>query len=158
MPSQTSSPPEVPTPVRGITLTPAHELATGQLSGLADTRGTVDAADVIDHRTGLRVVAFRLAGRGHHLALTRGSEPELLPLEDGVTTVGRDRRSLLRLEDFRISREHALLVRHGRHMRLLDNRSSNGTYVNGRRIVAVTLTDGDLISFGSVAARYLRID
>jgi pSer/pThr/pTyr-binding forkhead associated (FHA) protein len=52
---------------------------------------------------------------------------------------------------------HAILVRHGRHMRVLDNRSSNGTYVNGRRIIATSLEDGDVLRIGALAMRYVVV-
>jgi pSer/pThr/pTyr-binding forkhead associated (FHA) protein len=56
-----------------------------------------------------------------------------------------------------VSRTHAIVVRHGHHTRLLDNRSANGTFVNGRRIVATNISDGDVIRLGSVVMTYVRI-
>jgi pSer/pThr/pTyr-binding forkhead associated (FHA) protein len=42
-------------------------------------------------------------------------------------------------------------------MRVLDNRSSNGTFVNGRRIVATEIRDGDVIRLGPLAMQYVEI-
>jgi len=61
------------------------------------------------------------------------------------------------IEEQRVSRTHAILVRHGHHTRLLDNRSANGTFVNGRRIIATNITDGDLIRVGPVVMTYLQV-
>jgi pSer/pThr/pTyr-binding forkhead associated (FHA) protein len=56
-----------------------------------------------------------------------------------------------------VSRSHAIVVRYGRHARVLDDRSANGTWVNGRRIVATTLAEGDVIRLGPVAFRYVTV-
>ena len=41
--------------------------------------------------------------------------------------------------------------------RLLDDRSSYGTFVNGRRIQQADLRDGDVIVLGRVLLRYLEV-
>jgi pSer/pThr/pTyr-binding forkhead associated (FHA) protein len=50
-----------------------------------------------------------------------------------------------------------MLVQRPAGPRLLDDRSSNGTFVNGRRIVQADLRDGDVIVLGRVVLRYLEI-
>ena len=47
-----------------------------------------------------------------------------------------------------MSRTHAIIVLHGRFVRVLDNRSTAGTYVNGRRMVAGNIQHGDVIQVG----------
>jgi predicted component of type VI protein secretion system len=42
-------------------------------------------------------------------------------------------------------------------VRLLDDRSSNGTFVNGRQVAEVELHDGDVIRVGPVELRYLEL-
>jgi pSer/pThr/pTyr-binding forkhead associated (FHA) protein len=56
-----------------------------------------------------------------------------------------------------VSRSHAIVVRQGGYARLLDNRSANGTYVNGRQIRAITIADGDVIRLGPVTMRYVVV-
>ena len=56
-----------------------------------------------------------------------------------------------------MSRSHAILVRHGHDTRLLDNRSANGTFVNGRQIIATNIADGDVIRIGPVVMTYLQV-
>jgi pSer/pThr/pTyr-binding forkhead associated (FHA) protein len=48
-------------------------------------------------------------------------------------------------------------VRNGHNTRLLDNRSANGTYVNGRQIIATNIADGDVIRIGPVAMTYVQV-
>ena len=42
-------------------------------------------------------------------------------------------------------------------MRILDDRSSNGTLVNGRAVQEADLSDGDVITLGRVMLRYLEL-
>ena len=74
-----------------------------------------------------------------------------------ATHIGRGLSSDVRIEEQRVSRSHAILVRHGQTTRLLDNRSANGTFVNGRRIVATNIADGDVIRIGPVVMTYLQV-
>lgn len=63
-------------------------------------------------------------------------------------TIGRDPDNDLVLDDRRVSRRHAeIRLRLGRYT-LYDLQSTNGTYVNGRRVAEVVLGDGDRISIG----------
>jgi hypothetical protein len=111
----------------------------------------------LDHRTRNRAVQQRLARRGPHLAVGDGLQTRLIPLEDKITHIGRGLTADIRIEDQGVSRTHAIIVRHGRHARILDNRSSNGTYLNGRRIAATNLHNGDVISIGSFALQYVEV-
>jgi pSer/pThr/pTyr-binding forkhead associated (FHA) protein len=73
------------------------------------------------------IVAGGHAQPGHHLAL-EGSDGEvlLIPVSDRITHIGRAGTADLRFEDPRASRHHAILVRYGSHVRMLDDRSSEG--------------------------------
>jgi pSer/pThr/pTyr-binding forkhead associated (FHA) protein len=63
----------------------------------------------------------------------------------------------VRLEDQSVSRRHAIITRRLNTTRILDDRSSNGTYVNGRRISEEQLRDGDVIVLGRVILGYLEV-
>jgi pSer/pThr/pTyr-binding forkhead associated (FHA) protein len=76
-------------------------------------------------------------------------------LEQGVTHIGRGLAADLRLDENSVSRRHAMVVRDGSEARILDDRSSNGTIVNGRRVDQATLDDGDVVKLGRVTLRYL---
>ena len=54
----------------------------------------------------------------------------------------------VRLDDPTVSRRHALIVRHPQGVRLLDDRSLNGVFVNEARVESRILHDGDEIIIG----------
>jgi pSer/pThr/pTyr-binding forkhead associated (FHA) protein len=91
------------------------------------------------------------------LALQDGNDTRLIRLESNITHLGRGLTSDLRFEHPHVSRTHALVVRHGRVVRVLDNRSTAGTYVNGRRVVATNIQNGDVIRVGPVVMQYVEI-
>ncbi len=72
---------------------------------------------------------------------------------------GRDNQCDLALDLSTISRLHAELVRddHG-HWWVHDQKSTNGTFVNDRRVERERLTDGDQIRFGEVIFKFLTGD
>jgi hypothetical protein len=68
--------------------------------------------------------------------------------------IGRDPASGLRLTHETVSRVHAELTRQGGMWILRDLGSTNGTTVNGRRVIgAAVVRDGDQVSFGRMAFR-----
>jgi FHA domain len=81
----------------------------------------------------------------------------LIPLGPGVTHIGRGLAADLRLDEDSVSRRHAILVHRRSGARILDDRSSNGTFVNGRRVTQADLHDGDVLVLGRVVLRYLEI-
>jgi adenylate cyclase len=70
------------------------------------------------------------------------------PLND-KTTLGRHPNNTLRLIDREVSKEHCLVERAGQSFIVRDLNSSNGTFVNGRKIKDIKLRDGDEISLGN---------
>ncbi|HKH93951.1 MAG TPA: adenylate/guanylate cyclase domain-containing protein [Gemmatimonadaceae bacterium] len=67
--------------------------------------------------------------------------------------VGRAPTCDLSVADPTISRRHAELLVDDEQVSLRDLGSSNGTFVNGRKVAAATLEVDDLIAFGKVAFR-----
>lgn len=117
----------------------------------------LDSFALLDHRAQRRAIPDRVPPSGHYLAFRDGETTKLLRLETPLTHVGRSLTSHVRFEDQRVSRTHAIIVRHGRHARLLDNRSVNGTFLNGRRVIATHLRDGDVIQVGPLSMQYLIV-
>jgi pSer/pThr/pTyr-binding forkhead associated (FHA) protein len=116
-----------------------------------------DALRLVDYQVRRRAIPAELAASGRYLALADGEESLLVPLEREITHLGRGFTADLRLEEQRVSRSHAILAQRGPRVRLLDDRSANGTFVNGRRIIEADLRDGDVILIGPVLLRYLEI-
>ncbi|MCW2966427.1 MAG: domain containing protein [Solirubrobacteraceae bacterium] len=77
-----------------------------------------------------------------------------LRLEHTVTRIGRGFQADVQLDDHSVSHRHAVLVSSPVGMILLDDTSTNGTYVNGRRTTRALLQPGDEITLGRVALRY----
>jgi len=80
---------------------------------------------------------------------TSGAKKEV-PVAGKIVSIGRDPSNDLVLSDAMVSRRHAILERRGEQYVLRDNSSSNGTMVNGDRVLSEQpLKDGDLIAIGS---------
>ncbi|WJI23219.1 ATP-binding protein [Thermosynechococcus sp. B0] len=105
-----------------------------------------------------------------HLLVLEDSEGRRpILLEAATYSIGRDPTNSIVLHSKMVSRQHAILLRvtspetNSHLFRLIDGdlqgkRSTNGTLVNGQRIVAHDLRSGDMIVFGGdVRARYLTL-
>ena len=79
---------------------------------------------------------------------------ELVAVREGVSRIGRSAAAEVRFEDPSVSNRHALLVRDGDVVRVLDDRGQ-GVHVNGLRITAKRLQDGDVIGIGRHELRYV---
>lgn len=107
---------------------------------------------ILDHTTvpaWLHEVREALTRSGHYLAYEDGSEVEVFPIERGWTRIGRSVAADLRLDDPSVSRRHALVVAEpGKPLRVLDDRSLNGVFVNGEPVEWGPLKDGDELTVG----------
>lgn len=82
-----------------------------------------------------------------------GSEVEF-PLSEASIRIGRAKDNDLHIQDESVSTFHAeLLFRDGHHV-IKDLGSTNGVRVNGERVQEAPVTDGDIVRFGNVRARY----
>ncbi len=77
-------------------------------------------------------------------------QSQQLSLQGARLTIGRGEQADLRLGDTGLSRIHASLNRDSQRVWVLDEGSTNGTFVNGQRVTAsgTPLKDGDQISLG----------
>jgi hypothetical protein len=76
---------------------------------------------------------------------------------DAITTLGRDVNNAIVIDDPFASSEHAVLTFRGRSWYVEDLGSTNGTFVNGRAVGAVSpLGFGDEMSIGQVRLRLER--
>jgi len=78
-------------------------------------------------------------------------------LKADVTHLGRGMTADVRLDDHTVSARHAIVVLRGDRLRILDDRSTNGTFVNGRRVDDADLHDGDVVVLGRVVLTYRDI-
>ena len=74
-------------------------------------------------------------------------------LHESCTRVGRDSSNGVQLHDTEVSRQHAEIRREDGYV-ICDLDSSNGSFVNGRRIVQHRLVSGDHVQLGSTLLLY----
>jgi hypothetical protein len=76
-------------------------------------------------------------------------------LSDAVISVGRLPECTIAINDSNISRNHAEIRAGASSYVVVDLNSTNGTMVNGAKIIGEqSLSDGDIISFGSTHVRF----
>ena len=68
--------------------------------------------------------------------------------DETSTSIGRESANAVRLDDNEVSRRHAEIRRVGDRFVVGDLRSSNGTYVNSRKVERAPLAAGDQIQVG----------
>jgi pSer/pThr/pTyr-binding forkhead associated (FHA) protein len=85
---------------------------------------------------------------GQYVAYHSGGDVVAYGLEREWTRIGRSLAADIRFDDPTVSRRHALIVRQPDGLRVLDDRSLNGVFVNGERVEWSTLADGDEIVIG----------
>jgi hypothetical protein len=85
---------------------------------------------------------------GQYVAYTSGDEVVAYAIAREWTRIGRSLAADIRFDDPTVSRRHALIVRQPDGLRVLDDRSLNGVFVNGERVEWSTLADADEIVIG----------
>jgi len=86
---------------------------------------------------------------GRYLVMEDGGEVSVFPLQAGWNRLGRSAVADVRLDDPSVSRRHALVVwEDEKPLRVLDDRSLNGIYINGELVEWGKLGDGDELAIG----------
>ena len=92
------------------------------------------------------------------LLITIGHEQrEVLIERQEEVTIGRSSGNELRIPDTRLSRRHARIERDELGFLLRDLQSSNGTWLNRRRVESDRLLQGDEIRVGGAIIHVLRL-
>ena len=94
---------------------------------------------------------------GRYIQVQGAEEALLIPLGEEVMHIGRGLAADLHLDDDSVSRRHSILIARPSGAQILDDRSFNGTFVNGRRVEQADLQSGDMIVLGRVQLRYLEL-
>jgi pSer/pThr/pTyr-binding forkhead associated (FHA) protein len=94
---------------------------------------------------------------GRYLAIEDGDDMVLVALRSGVTRIGRSMLADVRLESPAVSRRHALILVDGGAAVLVDDRSRNGTWLNGERIQRAPIAHGDVLQIGDTQMRVVLI-
>jgi len=96
-----------------------------------------------------------ISSPGRYLAYEESGHQVITPLAQEWTRIGRSLAADIRFDDATVSRRHALVVSQGEGVRVLDDRSLNGVFVNGKRVEWSPLSDGDEITIGRHSIYYL---
>ena len=88
------------------------------------------------------------------VVITEEMKDRTFELTDDKVCVGRLLDNQVRLEDNTVSNHHAELIRKGEDYVVRDLNSTNGTRVNGQRVVETRLYHGDTITFGHLQLQY----
>ncbi|UYK41605.1 FHA domain-containing protein [Microbacterium terricola] len=136
--------------------------AAGGDSGQGHTERSTDTTQTFGHDSDLSFVPFGAELNEAELeaieALPKGSALLIVRsgpttgarylLDTDVTTVGRHPEADIFFDDVTVSRRHAEITRTGNTFELVDQRSLNGTYVNGERADRATLRNGSEVRVG----------
>lgn len=127
-------------------------------------RGHVSVAEHTEHLPETSAVDVRPQGddergAGHVERLSPGryllaQGGHAFELTSDVTHIGRGLSNDVRLDDHTVSARHSIIVARTTGMRIMDDRSTNGTIVNGRGVDAAELHDGDVVVLGRVVLTY----
>ncbi len=111
-------------------------------------RGHRDRPAEVDDRAWLGELRVGLDQPGQYIAYRSDDDVVAYALEREWTRIGRSLAADIRFDDPTVSRRHALIVRQPDGLRVLDDRSLNGVFVNGERVEWSTLADGDEVVIG----------
>jgi hypothetical protein len=119
---------------------------TAMYSLLRRAQTVAKPADAAQPAAGYRPLAY---------LISQESRPRSFPITREIWRIGRSRDNEMALEDVSVSRRHAEIQRtpEGRFT-IMDRHSTNGVFINGRRIGKGELREGDIIEIGDVALRF----
>ena len=82
---------------------------------------------------------------------------QVVSLREGWTRIGRSLSADIRFDDPTVSRRHAMVHRDSGTVRILDDRSLNGVFVNGDEVEMRELRDGDELTIGRFSLYFLNV-
>ena len=138
--------------------------AAGTSGGVAKTRletdGSKEAVGAVPG-AGRRTVLISEKRKppvvGWFVAMSGDQKGEDFRLHDGKNSVGSGADSQIALKDSTVSSQHASVRYEDGKFFVTDLDSSNGTYLNDRKIVREELKDNDMIRFGEIIVKFKRL-
>ena len=117
-------------------------------------RGRTEELEAVEHPGADTSASEPRLGPGRWLLVEEDGDVRAVQLSRQITHLGRGFAATLQLEDAGVSRRHAIVVQRAGVVLMLDDRSANGTWVNGRRVHQTELHDGDVIALGRAVLVY----
>ena len=115
----------------------------------------IGAIPLVGHATRSRALHVPKLAPGEYLAIEDGGEVVVVPITQEITRIGRAFSADIRREAAAVSRRHALIVREGDDVHVLDDRSVNGVWHNGDRVERAALRNGDRIVIGGITLQFV---
>jgi predicted nucleic acid-binding Zn-ribbon protein len=106
------------------------------------------------HGDAVSAASDAIGDAGRYLVFHDAGEVRTVAMPGDSMRIGRSLSAHLRFEDPTVSRRHAVLIAEADGVRVLDDRSLNGVFVNGERVVSHLLADGDEIVIGRYRLRF----
>ena len=151
-----------PVPTEMPTVTPA--VAVAQPSGgigpavvfLVVVVGAIGLLVLSATRGRLRTATTGVSGIARPRLIVRSGRlsGREFPLGAQGITIGRGRGNDVQLEGSTVSRRHAVIRSARGQFFLQDQRSTHGTYLNGRRVDGAPLSEGDIVRIGNVELEF----
>jgi hypothetical protein len=127
-------------------------------ASIFDTHGVATTPELGDESDSwIAAVRDDLAAPGHYLVYKDKEESRVsvMPLMGEWVRIGRSLTADIRFDDPTVSRRHAIIVRQDDQVRVLDDRSLNGVFLNGDRVEWGELEDGSEIIIGRYRLYFL---
>jgi pSer/pThr/pTyr-binding forkhead associated (FHA) protein len=135
-------------------MSPLETLTSPAVEGITER---FDPIECLDERIRNRAAEGVPQEPGRYLLIQGPERMLVISLGEERLHIGRGLNADLHLDEASVSRRHAILVPDPPGPRILDDRSSNGTFVNGLRVQQADLESGDVIVLGRVILRYLEV-
>jgi diguanylate cyclase (GGDEF)-like protein len=116
---------------------------------------TGDTSDDMEKTTVLGVKDLELlnpqqsARSAYFIVINGRAVGKMYKLSGDRVVLGRAPTNQILIDDEGVSRQHAIVERNALSLVLVDNKSTNGVFVNGNRIERHMLVDGDKVQIGS---------
>ncbi|MFP4599646.1 MAG: sigma 54-interacting transcriptional regulator [Persicimonas sp.] len=97
--------------------------------------------------------------RKSHLVVNPGVEEAVeYTFDQDIITIGTREDQDIPLDDDTVSRSHCRVVQDGEHTLVVDDGSTNGTYVNGVQVREAFLAPGSVLGVGNTQIRFNPVD
>jgi len=125
-----------------------------QETGARAPRPESDDTKEIVSRKAAQYMANRKQVVSSRLVLLTGEAETSFPLTRDTYTIGRHRNNDIVISDPKVSSFHARIDRSAEGFALVDLKSRNGSYLNGKRIETAVLKTGDEVRMGTARLAY----
>jgi pSer/pThr/pTyr-binding forkhead associated (FHA) protein len=133
--------------------TPSMRVSVEFSSGMRSVKLVDDTSEIVTPKA----VAY-LSNTGRvtvaRLLLVADGQETSFPLGRGTYTLGRHRNNDIVISDPKVSSFHARLDRSPEGFRVVDLKSRNGSFINGRRVDTGDLRTGDEVRMGPARLVY----